>query len=828
MPIKTFKPAWIGVYNKDVNSYHGGGSPMSIGGVGDRHTFIGIPAEVRTALNDSKTTPELRLKFYVTDNFPLFKVGGHKDTYNKAGGGLPWFRDLRQFEGVGLYWQTVNLTYDFMEAYQAGSYQGVVLHATDPRDYNYGEAFGITSGSNSMYWEVTGDWNDPPSKPTITYPKGGEIVDTEFTAKWTASTDPNGDSVKYEIAISNGSGGWIYYNTTSTSYKFNTANLPEQSNARIAVRAVDSRNETLGFVYSKYFTISHNKAPNAPTSPSPSNGKVFDRTEVIRFSWKHSDDSAQAGYQIAWRTVADDGTRGTWNYLPTSGSAGFANTTNQYYNMPANTLPAGKIEWGVRTKDQEGLTSPWSVYQVFTASNPSVAPIITSPTSGSWNTPDLTINWSSVNQAEYEVYVYDANGNSLWYKAGTGATKTVYPEITLESGKTYKVSVRSKNSVDLTWSPWSSVTFTTNFVPPYAPVLKRAEQGGEGVINLFYASSDTNMLPDFLVNNGEQNPKVAFYSLDANETVTLTGADSYTVSTITGQSAGLEVRLDSEDIPLVVGATYRLSADSDVAGVRVYLRALDANNAEIKSSYNPSTSSATPVTHAETSFTLPAGTVTLKAVFFNTLAFNGTMNVSNCAMKMDNPVDSQSIEVFRREYSEDGETPWTRIGVGLETLGSYMDYTPASGQLYEYKVRAVSSTGTYADSRVLQAQVDFDSTLLQLVSDIANITPLRLCTTRESELEIENGLMVFAGRATPVREFGEHEQITLEVEWEVDDYYEVKTFREMLRAREMLLYRDNYGRRFFVTSGKLKTKDKAVRGFELSIELDVTSYEENI
>jgi hypothetical protein len=829
MPIKTFKPAWIGIYNKDVNSYHGGSNPMSIGGVGDRHTFIGIPAEVRTALKESRTTPELRLKFYVTDNIPLFKFGGHKDTYNKAGGGLPWFKDLRQLDGVGLYWQSVNLTYDFMNAYMSGTYQGVVLHASDPRDYNYGEAFGITSGSNSAYFEVTGDWNDPPSKPSITYPQGGEIIDTEITVKWNKSTDAQGDTITYQLGISNGTGGWIYKYTTSNSYTIDTSDLAEQTNARIAIRALDDEDETLGFVYSNYFTISHNKAPTAPTSPSPANGKVYDRTQVIRFSWIYNDDGGnQAGYQLAWRTVAEDGTRGVWNYLPSSGSGGFANTTAQYYNMPANTLPAGKIEWAVRTKDQDGLTSPWSVYQVFTASNPSTAPIITTPEGGTWNSPSLEIEWSSVNQAEYEVYVYDSTGATLYHTAGTGLTKSVYPNITLESGKTYGVWVKTKNSIDQTWSPWSSVTITTAFTPPYNPILKRFEEAGEGVVNVFYASSDTNMLPDFLINNGEQNPKVSFYSVDNNESVTITGNNSYTVNTVTGQYAGLEVYLDELDIPIIEGARYRLSADSDVAGVRVYLRAIDENGSAIDSSYNPASSGSTPVTHAETSFLLPVGTKTLKAVFYNTIALEGQMNVFNCSMTMDNTVDTESIEIFRREYSSSNDGEWTRIGKDLSTIGSFLDYTPASGILYEYKVRAISTDGTYSDSRIVQAQIDFNSTLLQLVSDYATITPLRYCTTRELDMEIENGLMTFAGRAYPVREYGEHESITLQVDWEVDDYYEVRTFRQMLQAREMLLYRDNNGRRYFVTSGKLKTKDKPVNGFEMSIELDVTSYKEDI
>ncbi|WP_142321985.1 hypothetical protein [Priestia megaterium] len=715
-----------------------------------------------------------------------------------------------------------------MNDYKNGTYQGIVLYANNPLSYNYGEAFGLVNGTEGCYFEVTGDWNEPPNTTKVTYPKGGEIVDDTLTATWNKGTDPDGGTLTYRVGISNGSGGWIYYNTSATSYKINTSGIKEHTNARIAVKVIDSKGFESPWSYSPYFTISHNKAPTAPTNVSPSAGKIFDKDEVIRFSWKYNDTSGtQAGFQLAWRTVASDGTRGSWNYYPSSGGSAFSNTTRQYYNMPAGTLVAGKIEWAIRTKDQQGATSPWT-YTIFTASSPTNAPTITVPATGNWNSQELQVSWSSINQVEYQVYIYDDQGATLWSKSGTGTTKTVYPDLVLENNKTYGVWVRAKSSDAGLWSEWSSVTITTAFTPPPAPFIERFEEAGEGVANMFYKASDINMLPDFLIGS-DYNPRVVPYSVGAGESVTVTGVDSYTMTTVTGQSAGLEITLDSFDVPIVVGKRYRISATSDVAGIRVYLRAYDASGATLATSYFPNASGDPAVTSASVSLVLPAGTTQIKGVFYNSPTVNGTLNVSNCRLYNDDASSfTDRVDILRREYTPEGDAPWITVATDLSASGSFLDYTLASDVPYEFKVRSLSANGTSADSAPKEVLVTFESTLLQSVTNFSDILQLSFCTAREGEFEIESETQMFAGRTQPVREFGEHETVVISIEWEVDTYIEVKDFLNRLRKRDTFLYRDGNGRRYFVTAGQLKTKDKPIQGFELSIDLTVTSYIEDL
>jgi len=88
--------------------------------------------------------------------------------------------------------------------------------------------------------------------------------------------------------------------------------------------------------------------------------------------------------------------------------------------------------------------------------------------------------------------------------------------------------------------------------------------------------------------------------------------------------------------------------------------------------------------------------------------------------------------------------------------------------------------------------------------------------------------MRFAGRTYPVREFGEHEELVISVEWIVDTYPEVVMFKEMLQRRGILLYRDRNGRRYWVTCDGLEVKDNDVNGFTLRADFHVTDYIEDL
>jgi hypothetical protein len=829
MATKTYNLSWMRQFRASNNTYYGSGTPIRVGNSEGFHSYLGIPPQVRTDLKSSRSGTTMKLRLYVTNATPEWDIGRHKlaGSSEPSYTTMPWYNYLKPIQGFGTGWLEITLTNDFMSDYENGTYQGLVLYSGTGSNW-FGSA--SNTGDTSAQIVITGDWNDPPNMPTITYPKGGEIVDKSLTVKWTKPTDPDGDALKYQVAFMDGDGsGWKYFETAygATQLTVDTSNGVEGSRARIAVRAYDGQ-EWSGYRYSNYFTIDHNRKPSQPTQLSPANGSVADLTDVVRFSWKHNDDGAQAGYQLAWREVNSDGVVGSWTHIPSYTT--FSNTTNQFYNMPANKLPAGTIEWTVRTKDQQGETSDYANYVRFKASEPTNAPVMLTPIDTELiNTTRVTAQWSSLNQLEYEVILTDSTGAELFRELKASSVKLVQIPVDLKNNSQFTLKVRVKDSTSQLWSEYTTTNFGTSFTPPTVPVIKRTEDAGSGVINVFYASADSNIMPAFLVGNGEMNSKITPFSVDSNENLTITGEDSYSVTTQLGQIVGLEITIEGVDIPIIEGATYRISADSDVAGVRVFLRAFDASGVELGTSYNPPTSGSTGVTHATVGFTIPVGTSYLVARFYNTEDLDGTMNVSNCSIVIESATPTDYIDLYRREYTPTGLAPWIKIGERLSKFGAFLDYTPASGIVYEYKAQAHNvNNETSSESEYKQAQSNFIDTYLQEAHNLSSIVTLQYSTSKELDTTIESATHTFAGRRDPVREFGEHEETVIKVDWEVDSIQDVIAFQDMWRRRDILLFRDMNGRRHWVTTDKLNVKDKEIYGFELSAEFTVASYTEDL
>jgi len=96
-----------------------------------------------------------------------------------------------------------------------------------------------------------------------------------------------------------------------------------------------------------YIEIEYTKrAPHPPTNLTPT-AVTVQNDSVIRFSWQHDPtlEEPQYKFDLEWRKEG-----GSWQTISQI-------TENQYYDMPANTLPVGTIYWRVRTYGQNGLVS---------------------------------------------------------------------------------------------------------------------------------------------------------------------------------------------------------------------------------------------------------------------------------------------------------------------------------------------------------------------------------------------------------------------------------------------------------------------------------------
>lgn len=165
---------------------------------------------------------------------------------------------------------------------------------------------------------------------------------------------------------------------------------------------------------------------------------TLDGSAVNRFEWEHTISTASLprGYEIQYREGDSQ-----WQTLIDQ-----KQTDQTYYDVPANTLPAGNLEWRVRTYNSNLTPGNWSDSASIIVRSAPPAPIIT----GVSSSPRPLISWQAEGQVRAEIQI-------------SGKTNAV-----LSAAKEYQwtdflpdgvivVQVRVQNLFGL-WSPWASTT----------------------------------------------------------------------------------------------------------------------------------------------------------------------------------------------------------------------------------------------------------------------------------------------------------------------------------------------------------------------------------
>jgi hypothetical protein len=202
------------------------------------------------------------------------------------------------------------------------------------------------------------------------------------------------------------------------------------------------------------------------------------------------------------------------------------------------------------------------------------------------------------------------------------------------------------------------------------------------------------------------------------------------------------------------------------------------------------------------------------------------------SLAIDNPTPSETQpdisfnDVYRRKKIIEQE--WTRIATNIPLDGVYTDYTPSSNQEYEYMIRAWGNNGTFSDSFTITSFVVFNHAQLSLVSDYEVWVPLKYNPEKSEGRKYTRTQMQFAGRKNPVTEFGENQNLDLNLKFEILNPEELNTLRYICDLNETLLYRDNRGRREFVTTDSLNVEDKKNSTWTVSILLSRVHYIESI
>lgn len=475
---RYYDPTWMGQWRDDDNSYVGGGSPVRTGGSQGYNSYFGFPSQLRTDINSSSIPVTIRFSLYVTDEAE-FDFGAHKTTSNPASGGLPWYEYIGVHPVLSTGRQKVDITSAFKNRLMNEGFEGIVLYGAIGQ--NFGSAYGLTGDAYRAVIEVDGQWNNPPSAPTITYPNGGETLSGQVTLKANPATDTEEpqSKLRYQWAIWDGT--WHYLPLTDpgvTDLKVDFSQYKEMSTAKVGLRAFDS---SIDYTHGNYgpwdysngvFSIRKNVAPTSPTDLTPNGGTPVDRTQISEFHWQHNDDGFQSRFEFNWRLRGN----ATWNVIT-------QDSVNEYYLANANQFPEGTIEWRVRTYDQQQLVSPWSEIAIFTSAPPTDRPTIIRPINGETVVvANPVLEWSSIDQQEFNYQVL--SGTTVLYEVDRiNSNKAETIGYDFDNNMDYTIRLRIK-SISGLWSDWASVDIHTSFTTPPMPIITADTNNERGSVTI--------------------------------------------------------------------------------------------------------------------------------------------------------------------------------------------------------------------------------------------------------------------------------------------------------------------------------------------------------
>jgi hypothetical protein len=195
--------------------------------------------------------------------------------------------------------------------------------------------------------------------------------------------------------------------------------------------------------------------PEPPTLLSPI-GLFAENTNVIRFEWQYSSSvgGEQKKFDLQWSANGV-----TWTTVSQT-------TANNYYDMPANTIPSGNIYWRVRTYNEYDEAGEYSDTAVFYSVGAPRTPTIISVSNSA--RPEIT--WASTEQQVYQIQI--SHDENIVYDSGS------LPGISIKNHKVktflddglYTARVRIKNEYDM-WSDWTEYPFTISTSKPPKPTI---------------------------------------------------------------------------------------------------------------------------------------------------------------------------------------------------------------------------------------------------------------------------------------------------------------------------------------------------------------------
>ncbi len=276
------------------------------------------------------------------------------------------------------------------------------------------------------------------------------ILANSITLKWTGK-DSDGDEISYRVYF--GETSSPTYITTTKESEYKVSNKDWGKRYYWKVEASDNYGGvTTSQVNS--FTTQENRAPNAPSVPSPYNYATNQPT-TITLSWECSDPDGDAvTYDVYFDTKANPTTKISTSQSGKTLSKGNLSAGTTYY-------------WKVVAKDSKGATTEGAVWRFTTQSNrPPNTPSNPSPSNNATNRmKDITLSWDCSDPdgdaITYDIYFGTNNNPGMVIE---GQSENTFTRRNLITGTNYYWKVVAKDSKGAT-TEGPEWRFTTSAVP---------------------------------------------------------------------------------------------------------------------------------------------------------------------------------------------------------------------------------------------------------------------------------------------------------------------------------------------------------------------------
>lgn len=344
-------------------------------------------------------------------------------------------------------------------------------------------------------------------------------------ALWDSSQTPSSDlTLVYPMYYSSGiTNGYVYNSVTHNNYttlisqgtktQFKSFSGEQHYNSnQIDITSVVANNINNGILtiilegYQGYqsqqinassisLAISYEAVePVTPLVVGP-NGTYQNRKKNTMFEWiyKSQTEATQASAEIGYKASSIS------SYTTVN-----VYSSDNFYNLPANILSIGVIEWRVRTTDSDGKVSDYA-YGSFTVIDSPAVPIVTTIE----NKCISNISWSSADQVAFEIEIY--KGNNLVYSKISASSSNTYKPNMFFANTTYTIKLRVCNMYGL-WSEWGSKIYTFTFSNPSQPIML-VTQGNNAITiktdtvgSMLYKSKDNgvNYIPIYKFDDSKE------------------------------------------------------------------------------------------------------------------------------------------------------------------------------------------------------------------------------------------------------------------------------------------------------------------------------------